>query len=129
MVISPFVKAGTILPGAGSADPVPFDHTSILKLIIEKFGLSGNTPEIRRIEARPVRSSGELLNNFDTPIAQAPQLPVSLDSLTSSLPNASTWHVTPNAKAFQGAIQKVWQAFPEHVEQSIPHAVEAVASD
>jgi phospholipase C len=124
VVISPFVKTGSIFPGAGSVDPVPFDHTSILKLIIQKFGLSGSTPEIRRIEARLVRSAGDLLNNFDAPIVQAPPLPPSIDALVTSLPNASAWHVTPNAKAFQGATQKVWQAFPEHVEQSIPHAVE-----
>lgn len=124
LVISPFVKAGSIFPGAESTDPVPFDHTSILKLIITKFGLTGSTPEIRRIEARPVRSAEDLLNNFDTPVAQAPQLPPSIDLLVTSLPHASAWYVTPNARAFQGAVQKLWQAFPEHVEQSIPHAVE-----
>jgi phospholipase C len=127
VVISPFVRPGTIFPGEGSTDPVPFDHTSVLKLIIRKFGLSGNTPEIRRIEARQVRCAGDLLNNFDTPVAQPPPLPPPqplVELLLSRLPAPSAWPLSPNAKAFQGAVQNLWKAFPEHVERSMPHAVE-----
>lgn len=63
-IISPFVQAGAVSHNL-------LDHTSVLKLLGEKFGNGSYSPEV---DARPVGSVSHVLD-FTNPILQAPAPP------------------------------------------------------
>ena len=63
-IISPFVQAGAVSHNL-------LDHTSVLKLLGEKFGNGSSSPEV---DARPVGSVSHVLD-FTNPILQAPAPP------------------------------------------------------
>lgn len=91
-VISPFVKAGSVHHNL-------LDHTSVLKLIGEKFG-NGSYSEL--VDARPVQSLSSVLN-FDTPITNPPSAPALNEYLAKRgpVPVGATVPV-PNTKLQQG---------------------------
>ena len=64
-VVSPFVKPGSVFHGV-------LDHTSVLKLLAEKFDPKGSySPSV---DARKVQSISDVLS-FDNPIVDAPSAP------------------------------------------------------
>ncbi len=73
-LISPFVKAGTTSHNL-------FDHTSVLKLLGEKFGNGSYSPEV---DSRPVGSISHALD-FTSPISPAPA-PPALDNYLQPQP-------------------------------------------
>jgi phospholipase C len=102
-VISPFVKPGSVYHGI-------LDHTSVLKLIGEKFGNGSYSP---LVDARQVQSISDLLN-FDKPIANAPAAPA-LDTYLAKRPPAPTGATVPTPdtnlkKGFQQAVSNLKQS-------------------
>jgi phospholipase C len=83
-VISPYVKAGSSYHGI-------LDHTSVLKLIGEKFGKNGSYSQI--VDDRRVQSLSAILN-FDNPIPSAPAAPA-LDAYLAHRPPAPTGATVP----------------------------------
>ena len=75
-VISPFVQPGV-------ANHTILDHTSVLKLIGEKFGEGGSYSAL--VDARPVGSVSAVLN-FDNPITEPPPPPALDDYLANRPP-------------------------------------------
>lgn len=75
-VISPFVQAGSV-------HHTLLDHTSVLKLIGEKFGTNGSYSTL--VDARPVESLSSVLN-FDVPMADPPSPPALNDYLAKRGP-------------------------------------------
>jgi phospholipase C len=97
-VISPFVKPGSVYHGI-------LDHTSVLKLIGEKFGANGSYSPL--VDARPVQSISDMLN-FSGPVANAPAAPP-LDAYLAKRPPAPTGATVPTPdtnlqKGFQQAV-------------------------
>jgi phospholipase C len=83
-VISPFVKPGSVYRGI-------LDHTSVLKLIAEKF--DANRSYSPFVDARPVQSISAMLN-FDNPILNPPAAPA-LNAYLASRPPAPTGATVP----------------------------------
>jgi phospholipase C len=101
-VISPFVQPGSV-------NHILLDHTSVLKLIGEKFGNGSYSP---LVDARPVESVSAVLN-FDNPIADPPQAPA-LDGYLANRPPAPMGATvpTPNTNlqmGFQKAVTSLKQ--------------------
>jgi phospholipase C len=107
-VISPFVQAG-------AASHVLLDHTSVLKLLGEKFGGGSYSAAV---DGRPVKSVSEVLN-FDTPITDPPAVPA-VNAYLAARPAAPAVTVpipaTPLQQAFSDAIENMKQqgAGPDH---------------
>jgi phospholipase C len=102
-VISPFVKPGSVYHGI-------LDHTSVLKLIGEKFGANGSYSPL--VDARPVQSISDMLN-FSGPVANAPGAPPMNDYLAKR-PPAPTGATVPTPdtnlqKGFQQAVTSLKQ--------------------
>lgn len=92
-IVSPFVA-----PGAASH--LLFDHTSILKLLGQKFGNGSYSPEV---DARPVKSVSEALS-FDNPNLDPPAAPA-LDGYLAPRPPAPAVTAPPPATPLQQAFQ------------------------
>ncbi|HXR46693.1 MAG TPA: alkaline phosphatase family protein [Candidatus Limnocylindrales bacterium] len=100
-VISPFVQPGSVSRAI-------LDHTSVLKLIGEKFGQNGSYSSV--VDARPVESISAVLN-FDSPILDSPAAPnLSADYLVDRPPAPAGATVPPLNTALQ-------KAFSDAVEQ------------
>jgi phospholipase C len=84
-VISPFVKPGSVFHGI-------LDHTSVLKLLGEKFGTNGSYSPL--VDARPVQSLSAILD-FDNPIADPPAAPP-LNDYLAKRPAAPTGATVPS---------------------------------
>ena len=102
-VISPFVPAGSVSHAL-------LDHTSVLKLIGEKFGENGSYSPL--VDSRPVQSLSAVLN-FDNPPANAPSAPA-LDQYLTGRPPTPTGATVPapdtNLQAgFQNAVDNLKQ--------------------
>ena len=102
-VISPFVKPGSVYHGI-------LDHTSVLKLIGEKFGVNGSYSPL--VDARPVKSISDMLN-LSGPVANAPGAPPMNDYLAKR-PPAPTGATVPTPdtnlqKGFQQAVTSLKQ--------------------
>jgi phospholipase C len=102
-LISPFVKPGSVYHGT-------LDHTSVLKLIGEKFGNNGSYSPL--VDARQVGSISEVLD-FDNPISDAPAAPP-LDAYLALRAPAPTVATVPTPdtnlkKGFQQAISNLKQ--------------------
>jgi phospholipase C len=102
-LISPFVKPGSVYHGI-------LDHTSVLKLIGEKFGTNGSYSPL--VDARQVGSLSEVLD-FDNPLADAPAAPP-LNAYLAGRPPAPTVATVPAPdtnlkKGFQQAISNLKQ--------------------
>lgn len=102
-VISPFVKPGSVYHGI-------LDHTSVLKLIGEKF--DSNRSYSPEVDARQVQSISALLN-FDNPITNAPSAPA-LNAYLANRPPAPTGATVPPPntdlqKGFQQAVTSLKQ--------------------
>ena len=102
-VISPFVKPGSVYHGI-------LDHTSVLKLIGEKFGANGSYSPL--VDARPVNSISDILN-FDNPMADAPAAPALNAYLANRPPAPAKATVPPPGthlqKGFQQAVNSLKQ--------------------
>jgi phospholipase C len=103
-LISPFVKPGSVYHGI-------LDHTSVLKLIGEKFGTNGSYSPL--VDARQVGSISEVLD-FDNPIADASAAPP-LDAYLADRPPAPTTATIPSPdtnlqKGFQQAVSNLKQS-------------------
>lgn len=101
-IVSPYAKAG------GAAHNL-FDHTSVLRLLAEKFGGGTYAPEV---DHRPVGSISHALD-FTQPIIPAPPAPV-LDAYLQGRPPAPPGVVapppkTPLQKAFNDVIGNMKQ--------------------
>jgi len=101
-VISPFVKPGSVSHAV-------FDHTSVLKLIGEKFGNGSYSP---LVDARPVGSVSAMLD-FDNPIANPPPAPA-LAVYLANRPPAPTGATVPAPntnlqRGFQKAVTSLKQ--------------------
>jgi len=102
-VISPFVKPGSVYHGI-------LDHTSVLKLIGEKFGNKSSYSPL--VDARQVQSISDILN-FDNPTVNAPAA-LALNAYLANRPLAPTGATvpTPNTnlqKGFQQAVTSLKQ--------------------
>lgn len=102
-VISPFVKPGSIYHDI-------LDHTSVLKLIGEKFDANGSYSPL--VDTRKVQSISAILN-FDNPITNAPAAPA-LNTYLANRPPAPPGATvpTPNTNlqmGFQKAINSLKQ--------------------
>ena len=95
-VISPFVKPGSVYHGI-------LDHTSVLKLLGEKFAGNGSYSPL--VDARQVQSISALLN-LDNPVVNAPAAPA-LNAYLAGRPPAPTGATvpTPNTE-LQAGFQK-----------------------
>ena len=82
-IISPFVQAGSVSHNL-------LDHTSVLKLLAERFGGGSHSPQV---DHRPVGSISHLLD-FTNPVIPAPAPPV-MDAYLASRPTAPPGVVTP----------------------------------
>lgn len=82
-IISPFVQAGSVSHNL-------LDHTSVLKLLAERFGGGSYSPQV---DHRAVGSISHLLD-FTNPIIPAPAPPV-MDAYLASRPAAPLGVVTP----------------------------------
>ena len=115
---TPFVSLGVRTPGyvispfveAGSVSHALLDHTSVLKLIGEKFGNEGSYSPL--VDARPVQSLSAVLN-FNNPIATPPSAPA-LDKYLTGRPPTPTGATVPVPDTklqagFQNAIQNLKQ--------------------
>jgi len=108
-VISPFVA-----PGATSH--LLFDHTSILKLLGQKFDSAGSYSTV--VDARPVKSVAEALA-FDNPISNAPAAPA-LNAYLAPQPPAPSVTApapkTPLQQAFRDSVDEMRRqgAGPDH---------------
>jgi phospholipase C len=98
-IISPFVS-----PGATTH--LVFDHTSVLKLLGEKF--DRNRSYSPAVDARPVKSVSEALS-FDNPNVDPPAAPALNDYLAARQPSAPVT-APPSATALQ-------QAFRDSVDE------------
>jgi phospholipase C len=95
----PFVSLGVRTPGyvisqfvqTGSVNHTPLDHTSVLKLIGEKFDSNGSYSPL--VDARPVGSVSAVLN-FDNPITGFPSAPA-LNDYLATRPPAPTGATVP----------------------------------
>jgi phospholipase C len=103
-IISPFVKAGAVCHNL-------LDHTSVLKLLGEKFNNGSYSPEV---DSRPVGSVSHVLD-FTSPIMPAPA-PPALDVYLSKRPPAPAPGVvttppldTPLQQAFSDVIASMKQ--------------------
>lgn len=102
-VISPFVKQGVVHN--------LFDHTSVLKLIGEKFGVNGRYSAV--VDARPVESLSAALN-FSSPINNPPPGP-SMDAYIHAVPSPDPQLAeipipdTDLKKSFLDAVQEMKQ--------------------
>jgi len=97
-VISPFVKSGSVYHGI-------LDHTSVLKLIGEKFGNNGSYSPL--VDARPVQSLSDILD-FDNPISDPPATPPLNDYLAKRPPAPTGATVpTPDTNLQKGFLQAV----------------------
>jgi phospholipase C len=109
-VISPFVKAGF-------TDHTLLDHTSVLKLIGEKFGANGSYSPL--VDARAVNSVSAVLNS-DNPISNIPAAPPVDQYLAQRPPPPAGVTVPPQdtnlPKAFSNAVLNMKQqgAGPNH---------------
>ncbi len=109
-VISPFVKPGF-------TDHTLLDHTSILKLIGEKFGQNGSYSPL--VDGRAVNSVSAVLNS-DNPISDSPAAPPVDQYLAKRPPPPAGATVPPQdtnlQKAFSNAIVNMKQqgAGPDH---------------
>jgi phospholipase C len=102
-IISPYVTPGSVYHGI-------LDHTSVLKLIGEKFGVNGSYSPL--VDARPVQSISDILN-FDQAAANAPAAPA-LDAYLAKRPPAPTGATVPAPdtnlqKGFQQAVTSLKQ--------------------
>jgi phospholipase C len=102
-VISPFVKPGSAYHGI-------LDHTSVLKLLGEKFGSNGSYSPI--VDARPVQNLSDILD-FDNPISEPPA-PPPLNNYLAQRPPAPTGATVPSPdtnlqKGFQQALTSLKQ--------------------
>ena len=96
--ISPFVKPGSVYHGI-------LDHTSVLKLLGEKYSNNGSYSPL--VDARQVQSISAILN-FDNPVVNAPAAPA-LNAYLATRPPAPTGATvpTPNTQlqvGFQKAV-------------------------
>lgn len=97
-VISPFVKPGSVYHGT-------LDHTSVLKLLGEKFDSNGSYSPI--VDGRPVQSLSDILD-FDNPISDPPAAPA-LNDYLAKRPPAPTGAIvpSPNTNLQKGFLQAV----------------------
>jgi phospholipase C len=108
-VISPFVKPGTVSNSL-------LDHTSVLKLLGEKFDPAGSYSSV--VDARPVESVSAVLS-FDQMVVDPPSVPA-MDAYLAKRPAAAPLTVPePNTmlqKAFSEAVANMRQqgAGPDH---------------
>jgi phospholipase C len=98
-IISPFVAPGAV-------SHLLFDHTSILKLLGQKFDPAGSYSPI--VDARPVKSVSDVLS-FDNPNLDSPAAPALDDYLTPRQPASSVTVPVPQTQ--------LQQAFRESVEE------------
>jgi phospholipase C len=105
-VISPFVKPGSVYHGI-------LDHTSVLKLVAEKFDPKRSYST--EVDSRQVKSISDILN-FDNPIVNAPSAPALNTYLAERKPAPSGATVpTPNTnlqKGFQQAVANLKKMGP-----------------
>jgi phospholipase C len=107
-VVSPFVKKGGVCSEL-------FDHTSVLKLLGERFGKGGSYSPL--VDARPAVKSLSAVLDFGSPIVPAPGAPALTDYLAGRVPPppAATAVVPatggPNIlpQAFQDALARLQQ--------------------
>jgi phospholipase C len=92
-VISPFVQPGVV-------NHLILDHTSVLKLIGEKFGKDGSYSAL--VDARPVSSVSAMLN-FANPVAEPPPAPALDDYLADRPPTPAGATVPPQNTPVQRA--------------------------
>ena len=95
-VISPFVRAGSV-------NHALLDHTSVLKLIGEKFGPNGSYSTL--VDARSVESVSSVLD-FDIPIASPPSAPALNDYLARRGPAPVGATVPAQNTKLQSGFQK-----------------------
>jgi phospholipase C len=101
-IISPFVEARAVCHNL-------LDHTSVLKLLGEKFGNGSYSPEV---DSRPVGSVSHVLD-FTNPIQQAPA-PPALDDYLKARPPVPAGVTkpplnTPLQQGFSGVIDRMKQ--------------------
>jgi hypothetical protein len=102
-IISPFVS-----PGAVSHNLL--DHTSVLKLLGEKFGTGSYSPDV---DSRPVSSISHVLD-FTNPILQAPAAP-SLDDYLKLRPPAPVGvTMPPGNTVMQIGFRNVIRSMKQH---------------
>ncbi|MDR3457494.1 MAG: alkaline phosphatase family protein [Verrucomicrobiae bacterium] len=104
-IISPFVEAGAVSHNL-------LDHTSVLKLLGEKFGSGSYSAEV---DSRPVGSISHVLD-FTNPILQAPA-PPPLDAYLNLRPPAPTPGVVtipPRDTALQKAFSDAVASMKQH---------------
>ncbi len=107
-IVSPFVQPGAV-------SNILLDHTSMLKLLGEKFG-NGSYSAV--VDARAVKSVSETLN-FDNPILDPPSIPA-VNAYLAARPPANPVTVpvpaNPLQQAFSDAVQNMKQngAGPDH---------------
>jgi len=102
-VISPFMKPGSVYHGI-------LDHTSVLKLIGEKFDPNGSYSPL--VDGRQVQSISAIFN-FDNPIVNAPAAPA-LNTYLANRPPAPAGATVPSPntdlqKGFQQAVTSLKQ--------------------
>jgi phospholipase C len=108
-IISPFVAAGGV-------NHLVFDHTSILKLLGQKFDPAGSYSPA--VDARPVKSIGDALN-FNIPISDSPVAPALNDYLTPRQPAPALTAPIPRTQlqqAFRDSVEEMKRqgAGPDH---------------
>jgi len=95
-VISPFVKPGSVCHDI-------LDHTSVLKLLGEKFGKKGSYTPL--VDGRQVQSVSAVLN-FDNPVTNAPVAPSLVAYLAGRPPAPPGANVPPPTTKLQQGFQQ-----------------------
>ena len=83
-IISPFVKPGSVYHGV-------LDHTSVLKLIAQRFDANASYSQV--VDSRAVQSVSDILT-FDNPITNPPMAPA-LNTYLINRPPAPTGATAP----------------------------------
>jgi phospholipase C len=82
VLVSPWIAAGTVyrVPQSGSATPTPFDHTSILKTVENRFGLPSLTkrdaaaPDVSGVLTLATARTDNPLAGVSPPVNPSPNL-------------------------------------------------------
>jgi phospholipase C len=112
LVVSPFVEQGRAFNG-------PLDHTSILKLLAEKYGAPGEQYSDNVAARTSIQSLSAVLTR-DTARPGAPPVPTVTLAATPCAPPPVGTMLSPNQLAFRNVLEELRQSDPKAGAQKFP---------
>jgi phospholipase C len=113
LVVSPFVEQGKAFNGI-------LDHTSILKLLAERFGKPGEQYSGDVAARLPIQSLSAVLNRTSPRPGPPPSAPALTVDTAAGAPLASGAMLSPNQLAFRNALEEMRQRNPMAAAQKFP---------